>query len=347
MYLSLSRSTYLDQDTPNLSFDDPTPQKNFTEPEPEVKKAESTTKTARFGLAIFGIALFFIFLILKIPEARLQNYLLAHIRIESQKMGYLFNAEKISLGLLLGPSLKLTNVELKPIDNDQNVLKIDYLKVKPNLFSMLPFSKIKKISFDAELFGGAADGTVGLGQNTYLIDVSASKVSLPKLIPILLPNTPLTVSAAVLSAQVDLVINMDQIQTSEGRIEAELKPLSTPQQSLYGFNLPALSISESAIDISVSGGKAMIRKFELGKDANKDDVVAKVTGDATIDGQKNIYNPLARLKLNLKAAFELSAKVKSSFTFLDAILGPAKGSDGKYTYSVSGTAAAPVPRAGG
>jgi hypothetical protein len=114
-----------------------------------------------------------------------------------------------------------------------------------------------------------------------------------------------------------------------------------------GFNLPRIAVAKAEADLSVAESKILIRTMTIGEDIKKDDIVAKITGESLIDGQKNLYNPLARFKLNAKAVFELSASLKNSFPFLDAILGPAKGSDGKYTYGLGGTLAMPAPRAGG
>jgi hypothetical protein len=80
-----------------------------------------------------------------------------------------------------------------------------------------------------------------------------------------------------------------------------------PTQMVYGFNLPDVKVSEVNADIVLSGGKILFNTFEIGKDILKDDLVAKVTGDGTLD------RAIERSRMNLKASFELSPRTKTSF----------------------------------
>ena len=89
------------------------------------------------GILIFSLLMFFIFLSLKLPEARIQNLVLAHIQIIAQEQGLLFNAEKVRIGIILGPSLKFYNAELRSINDEKQSLKLAYLKIRPHLFAAL------------------------------------------------------------------------------------------------------------------------------------------------------------------------------------------------------------------
>jgi type II secretion system protein N len=278
------------------------------------------------GVTLFGLFMFFVFLVLKLPEARIQNLILAHIRIAAQDQGLLFSAEKIRVGMLLGPSLKMYNVELKSIDNERQTLKIPYLKIRPSLLSLL--SSNKKVGFSAELLGGSMSGSAGLGPTSMSLDLDLDSVDLG-LTTLLRKFLPVDVTAKI-NGTVTLDLDQQQVQKSDGRIRLKLEKINLPAQGVYGFNVPKIAIGQSNVDITIGQGQIIIRNFEVGKDIKTDDLVAKITGDGTLDRQ------LDRSRINAKAVFELSSSVLQSFSLLDALLGPAKGSDGKYVYRLSG-----------
>lgn len=299
----------------------------------------------RAGLVLFGLILFIFFLVMKLPETRIQNFVMAHIRIAAQNAGYSFSAGRIRLGLFLGPSLKMDNVELKSLEDDRKVIKLTYLKVSPHLLSLMPWSSVKKGSITAELPAGEVSGVLGAGPSAYVVDLDVSKLALEKLLP-LAGELPLQVASAQLDGNVDLRIDLADMRKTEGSLDLKLTKFQLPGQSVYGFTLPKIAIAETRLDATVAEGKVTLRAFNVGKDVKGDDLVAQLSGDATIDGAKNVYNPLDRVKLNLKATFELSAGLKGALPFIDALLGPAKGTDGKYGYKLGGTLAMPIPTPG-
>lgn len=322
------------------------------------KTTDPLSKKGRLFLVVFGVLLFLFFLILKLPEARVQNYLLGHIRIIAQNMGYTFQAEKVSLGIIFGPSLKIENAKLKSVDDDSIVIPIEYLKIKPHITSLLPFFTMKKVSFSLRAFNGEASGVVGIALNSkslsyrqqlmeqISLDITAEEISVPKILN-LFPNIPISVGSSTLDLKSDLFLDFVHPEVSTGKLHSALKNTLIPAQSMLGFNLPQVQISQIDADLSVSQGKILVRNFTIGQDIKKDDVVAKVTGELLIDNQANALNPLERFKLNNRIVFELSPKLKGSFPFLDAILGPAKDANGKYNYGLRGTLAFPSPQAGG
>lgn len=309
------------------------------EPRKEAQPLEKPpSKFRQTGIGLFAVFCFFFFLILKLPEARIQNYIIAQVRIVAQEQGYLFSAEKVRLGFLLGPCIKMDNVELKSIENDRDSLKIQYLKISPKLFSLL--GQVKKIGIKAELLNGSLSGTVGgSSQGAVHVDLSLSSLDLgaTSLLKKLLPVE----ARAKIDGDILIDFNPTDVQKSEGKIKLKLNELVVPSQNLSGFNLPKVQISESKIDLAIANGKLDIRDFEIGKDEKTDDLVGKVTGDGTL------APTLDRSTLNAKATFSLSQGVISSFPLLGAFLGPAKTADGKYSYRLTGPLSALEPVPGG
>ncbi|MBI3541793.1 MAG: hypothetical protein HY075_00760, partial [Deltaproteobacteria bacterium] len=96
----------MDFDTPNWNADDKT-DPGLTAPAGATDAQEphdaGPSRLQLIGIAVFAVAAFFFFLVMKLPEARIQNLVIAHIRIIAQEQGFLFSAEKVRVGMLLGP----------------------------------------------------------------------------------------------------------------------------------------------------------------------------------------------------------------------------------------------------
>ncbi len=313
-------------------------------PAQEGQSPESSLQ--RMALPALGIFLFFLFLILKLPETRIQNLVVAHAKIEAQKMGYAFSTEKMTVGIILGPSVTFYGIELKSLDDDRMSLKLEKLKLKPSLFSLLPFMSVKKASFSADLLGGRAAGTVGAGATTYVVDVSVENVALDKS-KLITSQIPVQIGGATIDADIDVTVDTADAKKTAGTARVKISKFLLPQQSVYGFNLPKISVAEATANVGIAEGKATIRAFDVGKDIKTDDLVAKLTGDATLDTARKYFSPLEGVKLNLAANFEISPALKASFPFLDAILAAGKQPDGKYRYRLGGTLAMPAPTPGG
>lgn len=294
---------------------------------------EGLSGLQKIGLAFFALATFVFFLALKLPEARIQNLVIAHLRILAQEQGFLFSAEKVRVGVLLGPSLKLYNVELKSADDEKQSLKIAYLRISPRLFSLL--SSIKKIGISADLLDGSVSGTVG-GSTTGSLyaDLSLDSIDLGAS-TLVKKVAPVSFSGKV-NGSVYLSLDGTQPQASEGSIKLKLQKLNLPAQriafgQLSGIGLPKIDVSEANVNIALSNGQFTIKELEVGKEGSSDDVFGKVTGEGTLS------RSLERSTVNVKAVFGFSKAVLSSFSFLDMVLGAAKQPDGKYAYRIQGT----------
>jgi hypothetical protein len=102
-----------------------------------------------------------------------------------------------------------------------------------------------------------------------------------------------------------------------------------------GFQLPAMTISDGTVDITIERGKLLMKNVQIGKAT--DDLQMGITGDITLNRFMNAS------ALNLKAVLGISEKVKQSISLIDSLLGPARQADGRYAYKVTGTMGAPFP----
>ena len=285
------------------------------------------SKLQRTGIILFAVFSFFFFLIMKLPEARIQNLIIAHIRIFAQQQGFLFSAEKVHVGLLFGPSLRMDNVELKAIDDEHQVLKVPYLKIRPKLLSLL--SSVKKVGITADLLEGEISGSVGGSTaGSMAVDLSIDSIDLGAS-TIIKRFLPVELSGKF-NGRINLDLDSENTAKSDGSIKLTIDKLVLPAQSVSGFNLPKVSISESKINVGIAAGQLTINEFELGKDGKNDDLVGKLTGSGVL----NRY--LDRSTIKASAVFNISQSVKTSFPLLNALLSSAQQPDGKFAYHFSG-----------
>lgn len=290
-----------------------------------------------FLLALFGCAVFVFFLVMKLPEARIRNLIIAHIRIFAQEQGLSFSAEKVRIGVIMGPTVKIYGAELKSIDDDKQTLKIPFVKIRPRLFSLL--TSMKTASVSAELLEGAVSGSVAGSPSAIKTDLELRSLNLGQA-TLLRKFLGLQVEGR-LSGTFKVFFDHVTPTKSDGKIRVFLDGVALPAQAYMGFNLPQINISGAHVDAGIAGGKLVINEFNVGKDIKADDLVAKVTGDIVLSGL------LDQSRANIKAVFEISSRVITAFPLLDALIGPAKGLDGKYTYRVSGVFSALEPSPGG
>ena len=127
---------------------------------------------------------------------------------------------------------------------------------------------------------------------------------------------------------------------SDGSINLQLSKISIEPQTIMGFSIPKISVSEGVIQASLEQGKIKISALKLGKaggsGATADDIHAVLSGEIVLGKM------LETSTLNLKAKFSFSENFLKSFMLLDTILGAGKQSDGSYAFSLTGSAMSPV-----
>ncbi len=277
------------------------------------------------NLLFIGIFFFIIFIIAKLPDDKIQRLILSSMKIKFQEAGYLINSEAIRVGIFTGLRLKMTNTDIRSLDNDKEEIKIEHLSVRPHLFSML--MSMKKFSLNAELLGGEIDGMIGLSQTGFTSDLEIENLSIEK--ASLLKKFILVQLSGILNSNINLTFSANEPIKSSGKLSLSLKNIRLPEQSISGFLLPSIQVSEAQIESQMESGKLLLKDSWIGKDINKgDDIVINVGGDISLN------MPVERSQLNLKAVMTLSPKMKEKLPVY--LLDSYKCPDGRYGMRFNG-----------
>jgi type II secretion system protein N len=210
-------------------------------------------------------------------------------------------------------------------------LAIEKLKARAKVLALITGKK----GFTAEmpLAKGELDADVVLSDELATVKSDAKNVELG-LVPGLTDTigVPLTGTA---SLKTDLALGLKDPKVTNGSIALKLSSLKIEKGGkAAGFPIPELAIGDLDWQIPVEAGKATLKQLH-------------VTGDSVemvIDGTIGLLNPLSRSNANLTVSFKPTDKLLKSEPLLGALLNNianAKGSDGFYTYSMTGTFKAP------
>jgi type II secretion system protein N len=297
--------------------------------EPLESTPEKKSPAKIVGLSVLFTVLVLLFTVFKLPQARITGLLQGYVQIALDPYGIYLTDRGRELSTLHGFRYTLDHPTLEFAD--QTRVELDDLVVTPKLLTL--FSG--KMGANVTLHQGPAsiilDGA-GRGDKIDvkldLDHVDIGKFGLLSYLASLKGSGQITGTAQVAGSLAD-------IPTLAGNIDLKVKNLKLDEQNLMGFQLPPIQVSEGTIKIDISGGKMLIKTFQLGKGI--DDLTLTLSGDVTLNRNLNAS------ALNLKTNFGLSERVKQSLSLLDSILGSAKTADGRYAYKVTGSLGAPFP----
>ncbi|MFL5812361.1 MAG: type II secretion system protein GspN [Bdellovibrionia bacterium] len=303
------------------------------------------------GWLSLGTFCLLFFTLLKLPEDKIRNYVQGMISSQLSSQGITLNANQSSLSIGFGVSYTMKDITLS-FPPPQEPIHIDQVSVSPSILSA--FLGKMGATIEVENKGGTLhasfstpmngpNGPVSFSFNCSNLDLGSLGV---------LPAMANVRGSAVANGEGHIDGDTSLPTTLNGKFKLDLSKIVIDQQTLFGFSIPRLTVSEGKGDIDVNGGKALIKTLRLGKPGSTtDDIRANVTGDVVI-GKNLPYSTL-----NIKTDFSLSQNVLKAFVLLDAILGPAKKADGSYSYTINGplnspnvvpmgdTAPAPAPQA--
>lgn len=285
------------------------------------------------GWVGFSLSCLIVFTVLKLPTQKLDQTIQASISAFLAPKGMSLQAAQSGLKMGLGLSYQMTDVTLQ-LPGDAPPTKIEEIVLKPSLLSLLIGRMGGHLSIQSGKGSMDADG--GLSGNSVDADVTFRSLDLGKLG--LLPVLAGIRGGAVVSGTAKVKGDIAIPSTLEGKIDLKLSPFVMEAQSIQGFALPKLMISESEISARIERAKVVLGTVRLGKPGNAlEDVQATLTGDIALGKQWE-----ASL-LDIKARFSFSENVTKSLILLDALLGAGKQADGSYGYSLTGSISAPLP----
>jgi type II secretion system protein N len=317
-----------------------------------VPAAESTISTetieppSRFKktLKIMGwsfLTIFFtlLFTLLKLPEERLKNYIQGNIAAALSSQGIGFTAASGHLSIFFGASYVMKDITLT-FPPPAEPMRIAEATVSPSLLPLLVGQIGGRVEIRQSVHQNTTDGFIeaGFSLKKNLLDLTykMDSIDLGKLG--LLPALANIRGSAMLSGSGDFRGDLNDPPGWVGKIKLDLSRINIDPQTIMGFSVPNIRVSEGKIDLGIDKGKANIQTLKLGKSA-ADDIRATITGNLNLARQLGMSNA------NLKAEFFLSDNVLKSFVLLDALLGVGKQSDGSYAFTLTGpiTAINPMP----
>jgi len=292
------------------------------------------------GWMSFGVACLIFFTLLKLPEDRIKAYIDGTISAALAKKQISFSTTEGRLSILFGISYTMKDITIN-FPPPHPPVHIDKIEVAPSLLSLIFSNYGGKLWL--ENGKGQLSASFSLKNTLFSASYKASKLEIQKLG--VLPFLAGVQVAGTLDGNGSFSGDYANPTALEGEGALTFTQISTEPQSIAGFSIPPLSISDAVVEVKAEKGKAVIKTLRVGKPTptkgKVDDIQAAVTGDVTLAKQ------LDNSQLNLKIHFTFSENILKSFVLLDTILGAGKQGDGSYSYTLTGPLMAPQPTPGG
>jgi type II secretion system protein N len=298
---------------------------------PEIPRSQVILKRA--GWAGFGLICMIFFTIIKLPEDRLKGFIEGNLSNLLAQRGISFTSNESKISYFLGVTYSMKNVTVN-LPSTTVPIHIDRLQITPSILSSI----IGRFGGAFIIDNGDGNLTGSFSTKSTNIDVyfKAKKLNLGKLG--VLPIAAGIQGSAILDGTGTVSGDPAVPSTLEGNINIILSKIVIDPQTISGFAIPRLGISDGVADLNIDKAKAVIKTFRLGKPGNAaDDLQGTVTGDISLGRSWEASS------LNLKTHFGLSESIMKAFVLLDAILGGGKQADGAYSFNISGPLENPMP----
>lgn len=308
-----------------------------TQPEVETETSLLTKKWVKnLGWVSLTVFFFLFFTFLKLPEDRLKNYIEGNIAsaLTSQNIG--FSANEGHISVFFGLSYIMKGIILTP-PAPSKPIQIEEIRVSPAILPMIVGKmggkiRVKPGGKDA----GSLEASFSMKKDKINFSYDLRTIDLGK-VGLLAALGDLK-GSAIVSGKGDFNGDFSNPSTLTGQIRLDISKVQLDAQSIQGFSLPPIRVSEGKVDLEINQGKAVIKAFEIGK-TTSDDLRLKLTGGATLGRQ------ISSMDINARADFSLSAPILKAFSLLDMLLGAGKQADGSYAFNLNGpvTSLTPTP----
>lgn len=289
-------------------------------------------RPARFVfLLITFFALLFVFTLFKLPQNKITQLIQGYVQSALDPMGIYLSDRGRELSILKGFQYRLDHPSLELPDGTR--IELDELTVQPSLLSLLtgkPGATLEVIQGASTIVIDAKGKADQFQANIKIQDADLGKLGV-------LAYAGNLKGSGLISGTVDLAGAPQDIVSWAGGVQLDLKKVRIDEQTLMGFSLPSIQVSEGKIDVKIENGKAVVKTVTLGKGA--DDIILGLTGDIALN------RAITYSTLNLRVAFSFSDRVKQNISLLESIISPGKGADGKYAFKLNGSlgSAFPIP----
>lgn len=309
---------------------------DIIKPEPLIQAPvhTPTQKILRaLGWISLAVACLVFFLFIKVPDTKIKQLIQQQINQALAMQGMQMSSRDSSLSLIFGPKYTLVGASLNFQKSNQNI-HFDEITVTPKIIALLT----GKMGAQIEVTQGKGELELDFtssNQNDISVSFDLDQIKLSDFK--LLDLAAGLKGDSIVNGSGSFSGNLLKTETMKGDIRLQLTQTDLPSQTFYGFNIPAIKISESKIDVQIKDGKAQIKRGLIGKKDSKDDLVAELSGAVTLSPRWQSSS------LDLKAKFWLSENIRKSFALLEALMASAKQSDGSFAYSLTGLLTAPIP----
>ncbi|MEQ8278812.1 MAG: type II secretion system protein GspN [Deltaproteobacteria bacterium] len=285
------------------------------------------------GYALFSIFAFLCALYLTFPWEDAKGRALAEV---SRATGATITAKKLEPSWVTGVHAEGVKIqmpkspdpiELAEIDARAHVLALISGGVGANV--ELPIAKgLVEADFSDGSSGTSVDATIA-GVELALVPGAADAIGLPL--------------SGTVDAKIDLELSKEDVKKSSGLIELKGSGLELLEGGkVSGFPVPALALGNLDWSVPVKNGKLLFEKQEM----KGENVEVKLDGEITLN------KDFSRSVLNLVVSFQPTDAFLKKEPLLGALLQnirSAKGSDGFYSYAMTGSIKHPrfFPKRGG
>ncbi|MGZ3699936.1 MAG: type II secretion system protein GspN, partial [Bdellovibrionota bacterium] len=244
----------------------------------------------------FAVVCMLAFTLLKLPEDRVRNYVQAMISQALASKGITVTAGESHVSLGFGISYVMNDVTLNfPLP--EAPVHVEKVAFSPSLAAMI-FGKMGGTLW-VDNAGGSLKASFKAKEMNFSTKFKLSDLDLGKLG--VLPIAAGFKGGGVASGSGSLSGDLAVASTLSGDLDLRLSKVVIDAQSIQGFSIPKLSISEAVVKLTADKGKATIQELRIGKTGSAaDDIHATATGDLSLARQFEAST------LNLKVKFSFS-----------------------------------------
>jgi type II secretion system protein N len=285
----------------------------------------------------FGLFCLIFFTVLKLPRGPIKASIHALIADGFATQGVSLTSTEEDLSFFLLPTFQMKKVTLSPPPPAEPA-HIDQITLSPLFLPLL----LGRWGTEIQIQDGKGNLKASVSNRKSFVSTSyrAENLELGRLgvFPIFLGIQ----GSSILDGNGSVSMDTQALNQTDGTVNLQFSKISIEPQTIAGFSIPKINLSEAILQAVIEQGKAKITTLRLGKSGGSGAVGDDI--HATLSGEITLGKTLEASTLNLKTKFSFSENFLKSFMLLDTLLGAGKQPDGSYAFSLTGPAMNPVPQ---
>lgn len=295
-------------------------------------KVDWTVWKPRLGYGAFTLLAFLLALRWTFPSLAVKERLI----LEASARGWQIDVEEVGAGGIVG--VRATGVKLSK--EAGLAVPIDELTASLRLLPLL--AGRLAVAFDARLYDGRVRGTADVRGERRRVAATVEGVDLGAILPLRKASGVDVLGRIQGSADVTLPTGAGG--PPSGRIDLVVKEAGIAGGQLpvpgmaTGLNLPRMGFGEVTAGVSLSGGKATFEKLE----ARGGDAEIETEGLSVVVQPRMEFAPIfGKARVKVRDAFWANSATQGFKGLADVALAQAKGRDGAWHFTVTGSAGHP------